>query len=92
MAAVAKEGFRRSFGTVLNLEGVSTNMPTIVKTLSGTGKSLIRKAGFQTTVKTFRSKRDAEEWAPCNEDEMVRWRYFWRGPSERMTFEKATAR
>lgn len=67
-------------------------MPTIVKTPSGTWKALIRKTGFPTTVKTFRLKRDAEDWARRTEDEMVRGLYLQRGPSERMTFEKAMAR
>lgn len=47
-------------------------MPTIVKTPSGTWKAVIRKTGFPTTVKTFRLKRDAEDWARTAEDEMVR--------------------
>lgn len=67
-------------------------MPTIVKTPSGTWKELIRKTGFPTRVKTFRLKRDAEDWARRTEDEMVRGLHLQRGPSERMTFEKAMAR
>ena len=47
-------------------------MATIVKTPSGTWKAVIRKTGFPTTVKTFRLKRDAEDWARTTEDEMVR--------------------
>jgi len=40
-----------------------THMATIVKTTSGTWKALIRKTGWPTTAKTFRTKRDAEDWA-----------------------------
>lgn len=47
-------------------------MATIVKTPSGTWKAVIRKTGFPTTIKTFRLKKDAEDWARRTEDEMVR--------------------
>jgi hypothetical protein len=47
-------------------------MPTIVKTDSGNWKAVIRKTGFPTATKTFRLKRDAENWARRAEDEMVR--------------------
>jgi integrase len=67
-------------------------MATIVKTPSGTWKAVIRKTGFPTNIKTFRLKRDAEDWARRTEDEMVRGMYVQRGPSERMTFEKAMKR
>lgn len=35
-------------------------MATLVKTPSGTWKAVIRKVGFPTATKTFRTKRDAE--------------------------------
>lgn len=47
-------------------------MATIVRTESKAWKAVIRKKGFPTTVKTFRTKRDAEDWARRTEDEMVR--------------------
>ena len=67
-------------------------MPTIVKTPSGTWKAVIRKIGFPTTIKTFRLKKDADDWARRAEDEMVRGLFIQRGPSERLTFEKAMQR
>jgi integrase len=67
-------------------------MPTLVKTPSGTWKAVIRKRGFPTTIKTFRTKRDADDWARTTEDEMVRGLFIRRGPSERMTFEVAMKR
>ena len=67
-------------------------MATIVKTPSGTWKALIRKTGFPTTIKTFRLKRDAEDWARRTEDEMVRGMFIQRAPAERLTFEKAMHR
>jgi len=67
-------------------------MATIVKTPSGTWKAVIRKIGFPTTIKTFRLKKDAEDWARRAEDEMVRGLFVQRGPSERLTFEKAMRR
>lgn len=67
-------------------------MPTIVKTPSATWKAVIRMTGFPTSIKTFRLKKDAEDWARRVEDEMVRGLFVQRGPSERLTFEKAMAR
>jgi integrase len=67
-------------------------MPTIVKTPSGTWKAVIRKTGFPSNIKTFRLKKDAEDWARRTEDEMVRGLFIQRGPSERFTFEKAMQR
>jgi len=67
-------------------------MATIVKTPSGTWKAVIRKAGWPTTVKTFRLKKDAEDWSRRTEDEMVRGLFIQRSPSERMTFETAMKR
>lgn len=67
-------------------------MATFVKTRSGTWKAVIRKTGFPTTIKTFRLKRDAEDWARRTEDEMVRGLFVQRAPAERLTFEKAMER
>jgi hypothetical protein len=67
-------------------------MATIVKTPSGTWKAVIRKTGFPSTIKTFRLKKDAEDWARRTEDEMVRGMFVQRAPSERLTFEKAMQR
>ncbi len=67
-------------------------MATIVKTESKTWKAMIRKKGFPTTVKTFRTKRDAEDWARRTEDEMVRGIYIQRAPAERMLFSEALDR
>ena len=47
-------------------------MATITKTPSGTWKALIRRVGWPTAAKTFRTKRDAEDWSRRTEDEMVR--------------------
>ena len=46
-------------------------MATIVKTPSGTWKAIIRKTGFLTTIKNFRLKKDADDWARRAEDEIV---------------------
>lgn len=67
-------------------------MATIAKTPSGTWKALIRKAGWPATIKTFRTKRDAEDWARRTEDEMVRGVYIRRAGSERTTIEAALRR
>lgn len=57
-------------------------MATLVKTTSGTWKAVIRKSGFPTATKTFRTKRDAEDWARRTEDEMVRGVYIQHAPAE----------
>lgn len=60
--------------------------------LSGTWKAVIRKTGWPTASKTFRTKRDAEDWSRRTEDEMVRGVYIQRAPAERMTVEAALTR
>ena len=67
-------------------------MATIVKTPSGTWKAMIRKNGWPTSTKTFRTKRDAEDWSRRTEDEMVRGVFIQRTPSEKMTIEIAMLR
>lgn len=67
-------------------------MATIVKTPSGTWKAMIRKSGWPTKTKTFRTKRDAEDWSRRTEDEMVRGVFIQRTPSEKMTIETAMLR
>ena len=59
---------------------------------SGKWKALVRKVGWPSASKTFRTKRDAEDWARRTEDEMVRGVYIQRTPSERMTIREALAR
>lgn len=43
-------------------------MATITKTPSRTWKAIIRKSGWPT-IKTFRTKRDTEDWARRTKDE-----------------------
>lgn len=50
-------------------------MATLVKTDTGTCKAIIRKQGWPITSKTFRTERDAMDWARSIEDEMVRGVY-----------------
>lgn len=47
-------------------------METLVKTSFGTCKALIRNTGWPPIAKIFRTKRDAEDWSRCVEDEMER--------------------
>jgi integrase len=67
-------------------------MATLVKTPSGTWKAVIRKTGWPTTAKTFRTKRDAEDWSRRTEDEMVRGAYIQRATADRLTVEAALER
>lgn len=67
-------------------------MATIAKTPSGTWKAIVRKTGWPATIKTFRLKRDAEDWARRIEDEMVRGVFIQRAPSERLSLASALDR
>ena len=53
---------------------------------------MLRKNGWPTNTKTFRTKRDAEDWSRRTEDEMVRGVFIQRTPSEKMTIETAMLR
>ena len=55
-------------------------------------KALIRRKGYNDTSKTFRSKRDAEDWARRTEDEMVRGVYIQRAPAEQTLLTTAIDR
>ena len=80
---------RYTFGSpVLRERAVAT----IRKTPSATWKAVIRKRGWPTVIKTFRTKRDAEDWARRTEDEMVRGVYIDRAASERLLLKKALER
>jgi len=65
---------------------------TITKTPSSTWKAVIRKRGWPTSIKTFRTKRDAQDWARRTEDEMVRGVYIDRADSDRLLLNKALDR
>ena len=67
-------------------------MATITKTPSNTWKAMIRKRGWPTTIKTFRTKRDAQDWARRTEDEMVRGMYIDRAGSDRLLLTHALDR
>lgn len=55
-------------------------------------KALVRLTGWPTVSKTFRLKKDAEDWARRTEDEMVRGVFIQRAPAERMTLTSALDR
>jgi hypothetical protein len=67
-------------------------MVTVVKTPSATWKAMIRRSGWPPVIKTFRIKRDAEDWARRTEDEIVRGAYIERATADRMTIKDALAR
>ncbi|MEE4109363.1 MAG: site-specific integrase [Halieaceae bacterium] len=67
-------------------------MATITRTPSKTWKAVVRKQGWPTTIKTFRTRRDASDWARRTEDEMVRGVYIDRSGAERLLFSKALDR
>jgi integrase len=67
-------------------------MASVTKTPSGTWKALVRKRGYVAEIKTFRTKRDADDWARGVEDEMVRGMYIRRSNAERLTVSAALDR
>jgi integrase len=64
-------------------------MATITKRWSGRWKAIVRRKGWPTTVKTFRVKRDAEDWARNVEDEMSRGVFVSRRAAESTTLKEA---
>ena len=67
-------------------------MATLVKTPSNTWKAVIRKRGWPTTIKTFRTRRDAQDWARRTEDDMVRGVHIDRSDSDRLLLSHALDR
>ncbi len=65
-------------------------MATIVKAPSKAWKAVIRRKGWPTVSKSFRTRRDAEDWASLTEDEMIRGVHIKRSPSESMTIDAPT--
>ena len=79
-----------NIGTLLIFEDIK--IATITKTESGTWKAIIRRKGWPTVAKTFRIKRDAEDWARTTEDDIIRGIYSPRSQSEKMTLSSAIER
>jgi hypothetical protein len=67
-------------------------LATLTKTPLGKWKAVIRKTGWPATSKTFRTKRDAEDWARNTEDDMVRGVFINRADSHQLTLEVALDR
>lgn len=67
-------------------------MATITKRKSGNWKAIIRRKGWPNVAKTFRIKKDAEDWARTTEDEIVRGIYIPRSGSENITITDALDR
>ena len=65
---------------------------TITRTESKTWKAIIRRKGWPHVSKTFRIKRDAEDWARTTEDEIRRGIYIHKNASERLTILEALDR
>jgi len=55
-------------------------------------QAIIRKRGFPSQTKTFRTKRDAESWAKITESEMVRGVFIQRNDAERTLLADALNR
>ena len=60
-----------AFGTVAkHLHCTGVTLPTLVRIPSRTWKAVIRKNGWPTNIKTFRTKRDTEDWRAA---QRTRW-------------------
>lgn len=57
-------------------------MAAITKTPSATWKAIIRKRRWPTSIKTFRTKHDAQDWARRTDNEMVRGVFIDRAGSD----------
>ncbi len=55
-------------------------------------QAIIRKRGFPSQTKTFRTKRDAESWSKITESEMVRGVFIQRNDAERTLLSDALNR
>lgn len=64
-------------------------MATLVHAPDGKWKAIIRRKGWPIVAKTFRTKRDAQDWARQAEDEMVRGIFINRADSHGKTIEDA---
>ena len=67
-------------------------MATFRKTPSGTWHAQVRRRGWPAVAKTFRLKRDAQDWATEVENEMRRGSFVRRDPAEQMTLAAALDR
>jgi integrase len=67
-------------------------MASIFRTEAGTWRADVRKRGFPAQRKSFRTKRDAEDWARRVEDEIVRGVFIVRSTAERTTVKQALQR
>lgn len=67
-------------------------MATFVHTPKGLWKAVVRRSGWPTISKTFRTKRDAQDWARQAEDEMVRGVFVNRASSHRLSLAHAIDR
>ena len=65
---------------------------TFTHTDSGGWKAIIRRKGWPIVSKTFRIKRDAQDWARRAEDEIVRGIYIERSDAENFTVSQALDR
>ncbi|MCP5152509.1 MAG: tyrosine-type recombinase/integrase [Chromatiales bacterium] len=67
-------------------------MASITKTRHNTWKAIVRRRGWPVSIRTFRTKRDAADWARRIEDEMTRAVYVDRAGAALLTLEAALDR
>lgn len=67
-------------------------MATFTKSPAGGWKAVVRRKGYPTVSKTWRTKRDAQHWATSVEDETRRGAFIRREPAERTTISDALDR
>ena len=67
-------------------------MATFVKTTHGKWKAIVRRRGWPTLCRTFRLKRDAQDWARHTEDEVLRGIHLRPFAPDRTLFSEALDR
>jgi integrase len=82
-----------TLGTVrIRLHDLRRRWQHLSKLLPEDGRPLYGERGWPLTVKTFRTQRDAGDWARRTEDEMVRGAFVQRAAGDRMTVSIAMRR
>lgn len=73
----------------INLTGAG-NLAAISNRGAHQWQATIRRAGFPTRVRTFETRRDAQDWAATLESEMRRGLFIDRSEAERTTLGRGS--
>jgi hypothetical protein len=70
---------------------VMSTIASITQNSSGNRKPIVRRKGSLPIIKTWHTKRNADDWARTTEDEIARGIYIRRKESERTAIDEALA-